>query len=190
MSKSENGLLILAGLAGLFALLTNKTFKIPGMGYSQAEAAALAARVVSENGFNADPQMLAAMAMIESSGNPLALRYESSINDASVGLMQTLLGTARWLATDMGYERYGVPDLTDLTSAEVSMYFGAAYVHWLSSYKGVSRSEDWIVMSYNGGPGENNPMTRNHLAKYRAARYGTSSPTIAGSPYLNDVGGA
>lgn len=187
MSKSENGIFILAGLAGLFMVLTNKTFKIPGLGYTQAEAAALAARIVQENGFNADPQMLAAMAMIESSGNPLALRYEAGINDASIGLMQTLSGTARWLATDMGYSKYGVPDIADLTKAEVSMYFGAAYVHWLSNYKGQARSEDWIVQSYNGGPGANNPMTRNHLAKYRAARYGTV-PAPTTDPVFDDWG--
>jgi len=171
MSKTENGIFILAGLAGLFLFLTNKTVRIPGLAYTQAEAAALAAKVVRENKFNVDPQMLAAMAMIESLGNPLAVRYEPNLNDASVGLMQTLSGTARWLASDMGYAKYGTPDLQDLADPAISMYFGAAYVNWLSTWKGKPRSEEWIVMSYNGGPGEDNPLTRHHLEKYNVARY-------------------
>lgn len=172
MSKVERTALFLAGLAGLFWALSKKTLALPGAALSEDQVRALARKVVSDHGFNADPEMLVAMAKIESSLNPMAIRYEPLLNDASIGLMQTLLSTADWLYRDMGYKAKGDPDLQDLLEPEVSMYFGAAYVNWLSRYKGQSRSEEWIVMSYNGGPGADNGQTRNHLAKYLQAKGG------------------
>jgi len=170
MNKTERTALFVAGLAGLFWALSNKTLALPGAAWSKGQIRDLAGRVVSSHNLNADPDMLTAMAMIESGGNPLALRYEALLNDASIGMMQTLLSTARWLYHDMGYRAYGEPDLQDLLEPEVSMYFGAAYVHWLSTWRGQARNEEWIVMSYNGGPGADNPQTRNHWNKYLEAK--------------------
>ena len=50
------------------------------------------------------------------------------------------------------------------------MYFGAAYVNWLLSYRGQARSERWIVESYNGGPGNSNTQTRRHYRRYINAK--------------------
>lgn len=166
MNKTERTALFVAGLAGLFWALSNKVLAIPGAAWNLAQIRNLAQQTVSKHGFNVDPEMLVRMAKIESSWNPLAIRYEPLLNDASIGLMQTLLSTARWLAQDMGYTAYGVPDLKDLLEPEVSMYFGAAYVNWLRKWKGSPRDDKWVVMSYNGGPGADNPQTRNHWAKY------------------------
>jgi len=190
MSKSENLVLMIAGLASLFMVLSRRTLSLPGAALSAAETAALAQRIINENNFHVDLGMLTTIAEIESSRNPLALRYEPALNDASIGLMQTLLSTARWLAADMGYARHGIPDLSDLLDAEKSMYFGAAYLNWLSRYKGQTRSERWIVMSYNGGPGNDNPMTRHYFEKYQLARYGIRPADDSAGGALNDVGGA
>ena len=172
MSKAEQkALLLLGGLAALFLALTSRSLAIPGVAKSGNDLYALADEIVRGyfNRSNVDPMMLTAMAMIESSGNPLAVRYEPGIGDASIGLMQTLTGTARWLATDMGYTDFGVPSMDDLLDPATSMYFGAAYVNWLRNYGGQRRSDEWVVKSYNGGPGANNSQVENHWAKYQAA---------------------
>lgn len=172
MSKAEkNALLMLGGLAALFWALTSRTVAIPGIAKTSNDLYALADEVVASffNRNNVDPMMLTAMAMIESSGNPLAVRYEPAIGDASIGLMQTLVGTAKWLATDMGYNDLGVPSMDDLLDPRTSMYFGAAYVSWLRNYGGVRRSDEWVVKSYNGGPGADNSQVENHWRKYQAA---------------------
>lgn len=172
MGKTTNTVLVVAGLAGLMAVVSRQTLAMPGAGLDEARIRALAAQTVSQNGWSVDPEMLVAMASIESNFNPMAMRFEPHIGDASIGLMQTLLSTARWLATDMNYTAYGVPSLSDLMKPEISMYFGGAYVNWLRTWKGITHDEQWIVMSYNGGPGADNNQTRNHWAKYYKARYG------------------
>lgn len=117
-----------------------------------------------------DPLMVTAMAQIESSFKPGAVRGEPHIQDASIGLMQTLYGTARWLHDKMGFRDYQLVNEDSLMDPQTSIYYGMAYISWLTRYRGRSRSEDWIVMSYNGGPGANNSMTRNHLRKYKDAK--------------------
>jgi soluble lytic murein transglycosylase-like protein len=117
-----------------------------------------------------DPVMLTTMAVIESSGRPGAIRAEPHIGDASIGLMQTLYGTARWLHDDMGYRAYSLPNPDALMDPQVSVYFGGSYVAWLSNWKGIRRTEQWIVESYNGGPNNSNSGTRNHWRKYQDAK--------------------
>lgn len=120
-------------------------------------------------GLNVDPEMIAAMVKIESSFNPKAYRFERHLNDASYGLMQTMLKTAQWMY-DIGYKAYARPTGTDLYDGNKSIYFGMAYVDYLSKYKKKARDEKWIVESYNGGPGNSNSGTKNHLRKYYEAK--------------------
>ena len=40
------------------------------------------------------------------------------------------------MARDLGYKAYIVEFADDLTKPSVSMYFGAAYLNWLSQYEG------------------------------------------------------
>lgn len=129
-----------------------------------------AAQLRSRYNLNADPIMVAAMAQIESTNNQFAERYEAHLNDSSYGLMQTMLKTAQWLYDDMGYRGYSRPTAQSLTDGMTSLYFGMAYINWLSRYNGSPRSENWIVESYNGGPGNSNAQTRNHWNKYQAAK--------------------
>ena len=164
---------IIAGLVALaFAAQRPKPLREGPL--TAQEARDLANNTVRRYGLNADVNMLVAMAWIESSFDPRAVRAEPHINDASAGLMQTLLGTARWLYDDFSrYRAMGRPSFDDLLRPEVSMYFGAAYVDWLATYGGVNRGEEWIVRAYNGGPGlgaQRSSQTANHYRKYLEAR--------------------
>lgn len=121
-------------------------------------------------GLNIDPVMIAAMVQIESTYNPAASRYEKHIDDTSYGLMQVLLKTAQWLYDDLGYRAFPRPTATNMMDGYTSIYYGAAYVDYLSKYRGKRRNEQWIVESYNGGPANSNADTQRHYAKYMAAK--------------------
>jgi len=139
---------------------------------SRHELYLLARQVIDRNRLNVDPLMAAAIAMVESSGNPVALRFEPFVPhlggaDYSTGLMQTLTSTAQWLYRDMGYRQMPEPDGASLLDPKISMYFGCAYLDYLQSYRGVARSEEWIVQSYNAGPGNTQFV---YLEKYLRAK--------------------
>lgn len=100
-----------------------------------------------------DPLMICAIAEIESDRQPLAYRYEPKHGEASTGLMQMLQSTAEWLARDMGYTYYTSEfSASILYRPFVSVYFGAAFLKWVSTYEGKAQSEEFMVRSYNGGP--------------------------------------
>ncbi|WOF73812.1 transglycosylase SLT domain-containing protein [Parvibaculaceae bacterium PLY_AMNH_Bact1] len=141
------------------------------------EAKALALKITRTYFPSVDPKMLVAMMQIESSFDPRATRSEPHVRnrfttngDKSYGLMQVLYTTALDLFHNMGRKGFSVATPDRLFDPTVNVYFGAAYVAWLQNYRGTRRSEDWIVMSYNGGPGANNSQTQNHLAKYHDAK--------------------
>jgi Transglycosylase SLT domain len=120
-----------------------------------------------------DWRMLVTMAWVESSFNPNAYRFESHLDDASYGLLQTLLkNNALWMYQNRGATAMGRPDQGTLRDPIVSIYFGAAYVNWLM---GQNTSPEWVVRAYNGGPGwkrsaRGQTMTLNHWNKYKQAR--------------------
>lgn len=158
---------VVLGLAGLFAYLTSR---YSALAASASEVLALARATIARHDFRVDAVMAAAIAEIESGGNPLALRYEPHIGDASVGLMQTLVSTAQWL-WDIGYRDFPQPTMAALAEAHASMYFGCAYLDWLKRRNASSASEEWIVRAYNGGPGgATKPATLPYWQKYKAAK--------------------
>lgn len=163
--ENKQILALVALIVGLVAI----TNKLVGT-LTKEEIEDLAKKVIAENKFDVDYKMIVSMAKIESNFKRFAFRYETHLNDASMGLMQTLLGTAQWLAKDMGYAKYGIPSYLDLSDPEKSIYYGCAYVNWLSNYRGVKRGEQWIVESYNGGPGRSNSQTQRHWKKYQKAK--------------------
>ena len=117
-----------------------------------AQLYALASQVLGEMGISdVTPSMAACIALNESGGDPNAERAEPQINDASYGLMQTLLGTATWLHDQMGFTAYDATAANLLTPAP-SMYFGCAYLHWLRNWHG-PQPDAFVVAAYNGGPG-------------------------------------
>lgn len=166
----SNAAPVVVALVGLALALSKRAGAAPGGVLDAAGVRSFAERITGRYFPAVDPRMLVRMAWIESSFRPDAVRHEWHLNDASVGLMQTLTRTAQWLWDDMGARAYPRPDMAALLDPETSLYFGAAYVNWLRRYGGRARSEQWIVESYNGGPGNSNSQTRNHWAKYLAAK--------------------
>ena len=142
--------------------ITRKQPVFAAIGFSNKDIAIRTAKSMG-----VDPAMVQAMIQIESSWNENAERYEAHLNDSSKGLMQLLQGTANWLYNDMGYRKYKPDNLFDPAT---NIYFGCAMIQWLSNYKGMLRNEQWIVESYNGGPGNSNSQTKNHWRKYQEAK--------------------
>lgn len=128
---------------------------------------ALASRILTAHRLRPSEDMIVRIAFVESSFRPGVTRYEPHIDDESIGLMQTLVRTAQWLAQDMGYKAYGVPTRDDLFDPERSIYFGAAFLDWLMKK---DRAIEWIVRSYNGGPGHSAKATDNYWRKYLKAK--------------------
>ena len=128
---------------------------------------AIASRILTAHSLRPSEDMIVRIAFVESSFRPGVTRYEPHIDDESIGLMQTLVRTAQWLAQDMGYKAYGVPTRDDLFDPERSIYFGAAFLDWLMRK---DRALEWTVRSYNGGPGHSTKATDNYWRKYLKAK--------------------
>ena len=146
------------------------------------------ARAVCETHFSrgpggeeVDPAWVCAVCEVESGRRCNAERWEPHLGDSSVGLMQTLVETARFCHDSLGRREYGRPDSDSLRRPTVSIYFGAAYLAYLRSYGGVRRSEAWVIRAYNGGPGgADKDYTRAYLDKYLLAKQGLSRGRKAG----------
>ncbi|KAI5674545.1 hypothetical protein M9H77_14909 [Catharanthus roseus] len=91
------------------------------------------------------PSVLCAIAEI------VSMRFVNGIGQRT-GLMGIDYPTARWLYKDLGYKAYIVESVEDLTKPFVSMYFGAAYLAWLSQYEGRERTPQFVVQAYVAGP--------------------------------------
>lgn len=90
--------------------------------------------------YGVDPALSMAIEWVESKGNTNALRYERSIGDVSVGLMQVTTKTAREVC---GYSR-----IEDLKNPDVNIRCGIAYLAKLK--KSYSRLDN-IISAYNAG---------------------------------------
>ncbi|PPD89156.1 hypothetical protein GOBAR_DD13913 [Gossypium barbadense] len=114
---------------------------------SRVELRAIAEIIVSKyfstRGIN--PTVLCALADV------VSMRFIDG-NETSTGLMGIDYSTAFWLYKEMGYRAYRVDYIEDLTNPFVSMYFGAAYLAWLSEYEGRERSLQFIFHAYISGP--------------------------------------
>ncbi len=175
MTRRAAFAVLLAGLGVL--LIARPTFSVPGRALSLAEVRGLARSTIDRNfpGLGLDPEMLVAIAWIESAFNPSAVRIEPQVGDASVGLMQTLVGTADWLAST-DYSSFGSSvSFADLFKPERSMYYAASYIHFLtfvSSERGPGRgSEEFVVRAYNAGPRNwRSSAAEGYFARYLDAR--------------------
>nr|AFK38480.1 unknown [Lotus japonicus] len=74
------------------------------------------------------------------------------------GIMGIDYSTAFWLYLELGHRAYKLESADDLNSPFVSMYFGAAYVAWLSEYEGRERAPQFFVQAYFVGPKNVNPQ--------------------------------
>jgi soluble lytic murein transglycosylase len=108
-----------------------------------------------------DPILIASMIVVESSGNPNAIRQEPKINDASYGLMQILYRTAK----SVGFTGIG----KDLFDPETNIKYGCKYVKICLNKE--NRDLFNTCRAYNGGTGWRNSsatakaMTLNHANK-------------------------
>jgi hypothetical protein len=116
-----------------------------------------------------EPEMLCAIAKIESSFDPSAYRYEAHINDGSHGLVQVLFKTAQWMQ-ERGYRAFDLTEPSDLADARTCLYYGAAYLDTLRDWRQVPREEEWIIRAYNGGMGWKGSATAPYWTKYLNAR--------------------
>lgn len=92
--------------------------------------------------YNLDPQVIYAVIMTESEGNIYAFRYEPHIKDASFGLGQLLLSTAR----SMGFN--GAPK--ELYQPEISIDLAGKYIRYLVDTFG-KLTPAQIAKAYNSG---------------------------------------
>lgn len=81
----------------------------------------------------------------------VCMRFVNGIGQRT-GLMGIDYPTSRWLYKDLGYKSYEVESVEDLTKPFVSMYFGAAYMAWLSEYDSRERTPEFVVQAYLSGP--------------------------------------
>ncbi|XP_047335294.1 uncharacterized protein LOC124938821 [Impatiens glandulifera] len=91
------------------------------------------------------PTILCAIAEI------VSMRFLNGVGPRP-GIMGVDYPTACWLYKDLGYKAYRVECADDMTKPFVSVYFGAAYMVWLSLYGGRERSPQFVVQAYIGGP--------------------------------------
>lgn len=136
------------------------------MATPSAQLLALADAVASQEGVPAE--LLKGLVQVESNWEPRAYRYEPHINDASYGLTQTLMGTAR----SMGY----AGPAEGLYQPAESLRWGARYLRkMLDTFGG-----NWAMAlaGYNAGPGGARKAIR--------AANGSTAPEAV-DPYLPGV---
>lgn len=93
--------------------------------------------------FYLDPDLIRAFIKTESNWKPDATRYEAKLNDTSYGLMQILLGTAKWVGDNASITA------EQLANPTVNILLGAKYLRYLvDKYNG--KLED-VIASYNAG---------------------------------------
>ncbi|KAL6546966.1 hypothetical protein OROMI_022687 [Orobanche minor] len=81
----------------------------------------------------------------------VSMRFVNGVGQRT-GLMGIDYPTARWLYKHGGYKDYKAESVEDLTKPFISMYFGAAYMSWLSEYEGRERDLQFVVQAYLSGP--------------------------------------
>ncbi|KAJ4705778.1 Transglycosylase SLT domain [Melia azedarach] len=120
---------------------------------TQTEMRAVASIVVRRHfGRQVDPDMICAIADLESDRQLLAVRYDKKTKETTVGIMQLTRKTAVWLFSEMGYRVYDVEQNPDLLFRPlVSVYFGAAYLIWLSHFQEKERTEEFVIRAYRRG---------------------------------------
>lgn len=106
--------------------------------------------------YDVDPQLIFATVMIESGGNPRAVRYEPRLDDASYGLGQLLYSTARGI----GYK--GTP--AGLYDPSTNIDLIARYHRRNLDRHGHLTAEE-LTTAYNTGSPHKKP-TPGHLAKF------------------------
>ncbi|GMH43454.1 hypothetical protein BSKO_11376 [Bryopsis sp. KO-2023] len=106
---------------------------------------------IVEGNFNGliSPLVLASICLIESGGSVNMTKWEEHLNESRHGLCQMLFSTAQFLYAS-GYRRYQVSKPKALHCPEIALYFGAAYLKYLSEFNGEKQGERFVVCAYCG----------------------------------------
>ena len=94
--------------------------------------------------YNVSVNLIKAIIQTESGWNVTAYRWEPSLNDASMGLMQILLSTAKWQSGNQNLTQQ------DLNNPAINIDIGTKYLAYLMGKYG-STSLDAVISAYNGG---------------------------------------
>ena len=152
----NDGLLVIAtsaALLGFYTWFLSKQVAAaegPRRRLTSGEVRAIVDRLnASDFGGFFTPAHVVAVAAIESSFDPDAVRYEAHLDDSSIGLMQVLSSTA----ADRGYT--GPP--SGLFDTELNILIGMRHLKWSWDYlaRRMGRNptlDEWIG-SYNAGVG-------------------------------------
>lgn len=171
----RSSLILAGGVLLLFGVTATTGIAVPGQNLSLADVQSLARQTLARNVFGGERiisrQVLVRIAWIESRFNPTAVRSEIHLGDASIGLMQTLTRTAKWLEADTRFSRGRGVSAADLFDPAISMYYAAAYLHRTRLVElGGGASEEMLVRAYNTGPGNwNSPAGAAYWRKYQQA---------------------
>ncbi len=117
--------------------------------------------------FGLDPNLLAGVALAESSGRPDAVSSAGAL-----GMFQLMLPTARERAALLGLSEPEREDL--LADPALNARLAAHYLHWLSRrYDG---NFEAVMVAYNTGPGRLDSWIREYGSyhSWRTARWGES----------------
>ncbi|THU48512.1 hypothetical protein C4D60_Mb09t27040 [Musa balbisiana] len=120
---------------------------------TQTEMRAVAEIVVHLH-FNSQlaSDMICALAEIVSDRQLQAEHYDRKTKQARIGIMQIAPENAEWLVREMGYRNYEIEGISTLLFRPfVNVYFGAAYLKWLSYCDGKERTEEFVIRAYKGG---------------------------------------
>lgn len=110
-----------------------------------------------------DPDLVRAIIKRESDFRPYVSRKEPKIGDESIGLMQVLVKTARWILRDNELKR------EDLFDPKINILAGAKYLKYqLDRYRGDIKK---AIAAYNAG----------------SARYKRSTNEFINQPYVDFV---
>ncbi|XVF87919.1 hypothetical protein PTKIN_Ptkin19aG0007000 [Pterospermum kingtungense] len=140
---------------------------------TQTEMRAVA-EIVTRTHFDSliDPEMICAIAELESDRQPLAVRYDKKTKLTTVGIMQIAPRTAEWMVRECNYSLFPVEEDPDILYRPfISVYFGAAYLKWLSNFDNKARTEEFIVRAYKGGTKKaNNKSTLPYWKRYLSVK--------------------
>ncbi|XP_052179214.1 uncharacterized protein LOC127792653 isoform X2 [Diospyros lotus] len=153
---------------------------------TQTEMRAVAGIIVSRHFVSQiDLDMICAIAELESDRQLIANRYNKKTKETTVGLMQILPNTVDWLARELGYQTYQVEGNHDLLYRPfINVYFGAAYLEWLSNFDQKKRSEEFIVRAYKGGTDKaTHKSTLEYWRRYLSVKERLPSRPLPNNPF-------
>ncbi|KAA3467239.1 Transglycosylase [Gossypium australe] len=138
-----------------------------------------------------EQEMICAIAELESNRRPLATGYDKKTNLITIGIMQVSPKVAEWIVREEDYLLFPVEEDPDILYRPfVNVYFGAAYLRWLSNFDGKIRTEEFVVRAYSGGTKKvNHKSTLPYWKRYLQVKecYLSSISCFASEEHINVI---